>query len=255
MHHPPNPTPRTPAARATVHLLLVALAIAPASGSAADLSLSLEPDALIPDADASGFASVLHVPDGGTISDLDVSLDLIGADHGAWNGDLFVLLSHAGSASVLVNRPGRTLTSVFGYGDNGFLDVTFDDSGELGDFHSYQDALGASGNSLTPISGRWEPDGRAIDPFLVTDLQPRTAFLDTFNGQDASGDWILFVADLSGGGRFRLEQWELHFSFDGNPQPVVPESTRGITLACALTAAGAGYRSWRRRRTVGHPGA
>src|SRR5690554_6071085 len=207
---PPHMTRLT--SRVARVLLLAGLATATLPATAAtQVSITSSPNQAVPDGNASGLVSVLDVSPGlGRILDIDISLTLSDRDFGGWNGDLYVLLSHGDASSVLINRPGLTSTDPFGYGDNGLFNARFDDAA-TGDIHLYQEILGTS-DSVLPLDGTWQPDGRATDPDSVLDTDPRTLLLDEFNGQVADGEWRLFIADLSRGGAFQLESWTLHLT-------------------------------------------
>ncbi len=144
-----------------------------------------------------------------------------------FNGDLYVNLQHASGFSVLLNRVGKRADSLLGYGDPG-LDIVLDDQAVNGDVHVYRMTL--NGSNTTPLggglSGTWAPDGRAVDPDTVLDTTPRTATLAGFSGANPNGQWILFVADLQGGGQFQLENWSLSFM-------PIPESS-GFAMATGL---------------------
>ncbi len=241
---PPHQAPILPGCVLAVALSLGLVARTIAADTT---SFLLEPNAAVPDGNPSGLVSVLDVPDGiGSILDVDLSLTISGVSYGGWNGDLFVLLSHGGTASILVNRPGLTAANPFGYGDNGLHDVLFDDEAASGDFHIYQTLSGAPGDSEFPISGAWQPDARATDPDLVLDTDLRSRFLSSFDGVDGSGEWRLFIADLSRGGSFELVNWELRLASD--PLGRVPEPATGIILAAATVLVAAGIRVWPTRR-------
>lgn len=216
-----------------------------APGWSSDLSFKLDDVKAVPDGNTSGLVSVLDLPPiDGRIADVDVTLNLSGLSPGGWNGDLYVLISHAGAASVLVNRPGLTSDNPFGYGDNGLKDVRFDDDAGAGDFHKYQVVLNASGDTEQPITGTWEPDARGADPDLVLQTSTRSRFLSAFDGLAGGGEWRLFIADLSLGGKFKLESWEVHLTLEAAP---IPETSRSLALASATLLALAGFR-WHRRR-------
>ena len=111
------------------------------------------------------------------ITDVDVSLHIVGtpdANPFAFNGDLYVYLVHDSGFAVLLNRVGAMLGVPFGYDDNGVM-IVLDDAAANGDVHLYRNvvtpALGA------PITGAWRPDGRATDPNVVLNTDPRTALL------------------------------------------------------------------------------
>jgi subtilisin-like proprotein convertase family protein len=54
---------------------------------------------------------------------------------------------------------------------------------------------------------------------VVTDLTPRTAMLSSFNSGSASGDWTLFVADMSTGDTHTLQSWSITVTGDPIPEP------------------------------------
>lgn len=217
------------------------------SAQAAVDSFSLSPGVPVPDGNASGLVSVINVPSTlGRIVDVDLSITLSGQSFGAWNGDLYVLLAHDGLGSVLINRPGITSSNPFGYGDNGIANITFDDEASAGDFHFYQTLSGASGDSSSPITGTWQPDARGSDPEQVLDTDLRSLFLGLFDGQDAGGEWRLFVADLSRGGTVQLDHWELRLTTDA----LIPETGTGIMGAGAAVVLFGGLQLWARRRSA-----
>ena len=74
-----------------------------------------------------------------------------------------------------------------------------------------------SGSLDGPVAGRFQPDGRNVDPNAVLDTTPRTALLDDFRGLNANGDWTLFVADVSGGEESTISRWGL--IVQGVPEP------------------------------------
>jgi hypothetical protein len=67
------------------------------------------------------------------------------------------------------------------------------------------------------VTGYWQPDAREIDPDLVVDTDPRTAYLSSFQGLTANGTWTLFVADNSAGDQSTLVGWGL--TILGTPEP------------------------------------
>ncbi len=145
-----------------------------------------------------------------------------------FNGDIYLTLQHGSSQAILLNRPGRTASAPFGFDDSGFR-VTLSDTAASGDIHTYRAALDPSLTS--PLTGTWQPDGRAVDPALSLDTSARTAMLSVFNGKDVNGDWTLFAADLSSGGNTQILSWGLQIT-------VVPEPDRlPVAMATALIAA------------------
>ncbi len=225
---------------------VIAYAAASFNAAAAPLTASTSPNLLVPDGSDSGLISTLDIPSTSlVIESVQVTLDLVAEPGGAWNGDLYVYLAHAGGLSVLVNRPGVSLVNPFGYGDSGLASVTFDDSAALGDFHVYQATLGVTDTDL-PISGIFQPDARATDPSLVLPGDPRTAFLSVFDDLNPSGEWRLFVADLSPGGGVRLASWQLTIAT--RDAIVIPEPRVGLVAAgFATLVLGFAQRFFRRR--------
>ena len=226
----------------------VALATACAAfpATASSIQVSASPDLLIPDGNDSGTFSIINIPASTqSITDISITLNLVGGQDGAWNGDFYIYLAHDGYLSVLANRPGVTATKPFGYGDNGLAQVTFDDNALLGDFHVYQATLNTS-DTILPITGTFQPDGRATDPSIVALNDPRTAMLSGFHGQNPEGEWRLFLADLSLGGTARLASWELNITTE--EVLVVPESGPGLAfLGLSVVLIGLTPRYLRRR--------
>jgi subtilisin-like proprotein convertase family protein len=180
-----------------------------------------------------GFANGGVIPDGNTtgwfdtrtvsgitdplIADVNVFLNI----SNGYSGDFYAYLTHSSGFSVLLNRPGRTSSNPFGYGDSG-LNVTFDDNGSNGDIHLYQAQLGYA--SLIGNGSTWLPDGRNTNPLSALDTDARNSLLNQFNGLDPNGGWTLFIADLSGGGQGAVVNWGLTIT-------TVPEPS----VACLFT--------------------
>jgi subtilisin-like proprotein convertase family protein len=204
--------------RLPVPALIPALAVmlcAASSATAATFSFS-GLGLIVPDGNPSGLANVQEVDSG--ITSID-SVTLTLTITGSFNGDLFVYLKKDTGYTVLLNRPGRDSGNPFGYNDDG-LDVTFTapGPGTSGDIHTYQTTATPAPGS--PLTGTWEPDGRATDPDNVLTSDPRTALLSSFNGLPASGTWTLFVADLTSGDPHTLQSWSL--TLTGIPEPATP---------------------------------
>lgn len=212
-----------------------------------------------PDGDAGGVVEVRTLNSSiAQLTDVNVSLTLASSGPGqAYNGDYYAYLAHDTGFSVLLNRVGRRVdgsdpSAAFGYGDNGFQ-VTLDDQAANGDIHNYRFTLSTPQNHLTPIdsqyslalTGSWQPDGRSIDPAEVLASDSRTAPLSVFNGLNASGQWRLFVADLSGNGTAKLTGWNL--TLTGLTTPIPEPATWTVLAATALLAFG----TLRRRRGPG----
>ena len=185
----------------------------------------------VPDGDASGLVRSFHAASTEFVVSVTVSVSLVG--NSGFNGDLYASLVHGDRSAVLLNRVGLTPTTASGYGDSG-MSIQFSDTAEAGDVHAYRMSL--FGNHSTPLggalTGSWAPSGRALDPAAVTESTARTALLSGFQGQVASGDWSLFVADMVGGNSLVLQDWSVQIETTPVPEPW------GASLAAAATLAG-----------------
>jgi subtilisin-like proprotein convertase family protein len=199
---------------------------------------------VVPDGDLRGIAVSCDLSLTGTVTNVTVSLDLVGTGDGGFNGDMYAsLLNSSGGFAVLLNRPGRTVGSDFGYSDNGF-DVTFDDSAST-DVHLYQ-TVPYTLNFDGQLTGTWQPDGRISSPLSVEDTDQQTAMLASFVGLPASGTWTLFLADASVGATEELVGWSL--TIETIPEP----SVRGLCLTGLILGAGVGMmRRNNSRKRVG----
>ena len=163
----------------------------------------------IPDGDLDGVQDVRSVVSKiSQITSVRVRLNI----SGDFNGDLYVYLRHNdGNSShicVLLNRPGRTNNNDYGYPDYG-LDVLFDDTA-ANDIHTYQQVTIPPAGF--PLTGTWQPDARFEDPLIVTPDFPRSAFLNEFEGMNATGEWTLFLADVDEGGTNFLNSWGIEIA-------------------------------------------
>ena len=98
------------------------------------------------------------------------------------------------------------------------MNVTFS-TPATDNIHNYRVTLnGNAATALTgPLTGNWLADGRATDPGAVLDTDAVTAGLDVFADAAATGDWALYIADLSGGGEHQLVSWTL--TLETVPEP------------------------------------
>jgi subtilisin-like proprotein convertase family protein len=138
---------------------------------------------------------------------------------GGWAGDMYASLLHGTGFVVLLNRPGKNLARPEGSGVNEFI-LNLDDAAPA-DIHTAITDLGV-------FSGSYQPDAREIDPDAVLDTSPRTAFLSSFNGLDANGEWTLFVADVASGDQMTVNSWALEI------QGVVPEPSTAMITAVGM---------------------
>lgn len=195
---------------------LAAILSAPTAAWSQIFAFDFEVESSIPDDTSTGIADIQTLqPMESRIESVSIRLEL-SAEPGfsGFLGDLYAYIEHAGRIAVLLNRPGRTLEAPFGYADNQALDVRFSDTGPDVHVHRPLDGTPLSG----PLTGTFTPDGRATDPALVLDTDARTLFLDAFTGLPADGEWTLFLADLSGGGRHRLVGWSLELELAEIPE-------------------------------------
>lgn len=197
----------------------------------------------VQDGDLSGLADARELPAGpAPVQSIAVTLHLTPLGDGGFLGDLYATLTHhADGYAVLLNRPGRTPERPFGYSDGGPVQITLTDAAPA-DIHHYR--LTLLGDEVTPLAGPltglWQPDGRATDPLSVLGSDPRTATLVNFSGGVQEGLWTLFVADVSTGGEFRIEGWSLEITY-------IPEPGTAALL-------GLGFGLWLWRRDSGKGG-
>jgi len=143
----------------------------------------------------------------GTITSVNVTLDLIGG----WNGDLYAYLaSSSGGFTVLLDRVGP---GSYGYDDNGFA-VTLSDTGaqNINVYQSFGYPANLNGNNQ--ITGVWQAEGGSLD--------------SAFGGLSPNGTWTLFIADLNAGGVTTVQSWGLQMDI-----VAVPEVETWIAAALA----------------------
>jgi subtilisin family serine protease/subtilisin-like proprotein convertase family protein/methionine-rich copper-binding protein CopC len=124
-----------------------------------------------PITDLSTVTSVLNIPSGVTIADLDVTLDI---SH-TFDSDLDVTLIAPSGARI------ELFTDVGGGGSN-FVGTVLDDEASI-----------TIQSGTAPFTGRYRPEG----------------LLSTVDGQEATGNWTLEIRDDAGADVGTLNGWEL----------------------------------------------
>jgi len=199
------------------------------ASNAASTVLTQNVQQLIPDGSSSGMiSSVTTTGLVGNIVSVEVALHVAAASASeAFLGDLYVYLTNGTDIAILLNRPGRTTVSPWGYDDNQTLNVSFTNTATL-DIHNYRHEAGVLQAPLSaPLTGVWLADGRNIDPASVLDTDTPDSRLNVFNGTSANKTWTLFAADLSTGAQHQLESWSLTIT-------VVPEPSSLLLSFCGL---------------------
>jgi hypothetical protein len=138
------------------------------------------PFEIIPDDDPSGITNTLTIADSGTISDLDVYINI---EH-RYVGDIIALLVHeeTDTAVTLIDRPGDPAVAFGCSGDNisAILDEQADDLVE-----------DQCSETSPAISGRLIPN------------EPLDAYVD----ENLQGEWLLIVSDNAGADFGTLNAW------------------------------------------------
>jgi subtilisin-like proprotein convertase family protein len=188
----------------------------------------------IPDGNASGLSDRRVVNSAiAEITALRVKLRIAGE----FNGDNYAYLRQVTGGNtnfcVLLNRVGRANAAVCGYPDAG-LDVTFDDNAANGNIHTYRSITAAP--LATPLTGVWQPDGRAVDPAVVLDTSAVTTTLGFFSGSNPNAEWTLYIADVDSGGTNTLVSWQLEIVGPAVPDLVWP-APDAITYGTPLGSA------------------
>ena len=186
----------------------------------------------IPD-DPNGIVRKISLDPGiSSITGVQLTLDIGGTDnYTPFNGDYYAYLLHGSTLAVLLNRVGKTSGNPDGYADAGF-DVTFDSGSDI---HYYQSESPVF-NTAGQLTGTWAPDGG-------------TTLASSFYGQDASGDWTLFIADMSSGDSGNLESWSLQVT----DVPAVPEPATGLAAGLLVLLVFLTALLQRRHPAIGEP--
>lgn len=190
---------------------------------------------VVPDNNPSGWQNTQTIPAAdwaGTpwfVTNVQVTLS---ASSG-YAGDLYAYLTHDSGFSVLLNRVGRSSTNSSGYSVSGFAAMVLADTAAA-DVHF--------GGATSP--GPWQPDGRTLSPLATAssfDSAARTAMLSSFLNLTPSGDWTLFIADLSSGSVSTITEWSLEIT-------AVPEPRVGLVLTLVGMGIGVGKLVIRRKK-------
>ncbi|NLH75371.1 MAG: hypothetical protein GX456_20185, partial [Verrucomicrobia bacterium] len=223
--------PRSFAKALAVGAALLGVLVGTPAGDASELYSFTNLNLGIPDGNWAGLSDSRDIVSSiGSVTKVRVKLHIAGE----FNGDLYAYLRQIKDGRtnfcVLLNRPGRTSSNPYGYPDCGF-DVTFDDDAANGDVHVYRNKVVPQPG--TPLTSTWQPDGRNVDPAVVTDASARTTTLSSFNGTAGSGNWTLFIADLDLGATNMLLGWEIELS-GPVAAPIVWATPADITYGTAL---------------------
>ncbi len=187
--------------KVTILLALLGTAASPLLRAQITESYTFTTNRLVPDGNASGISDVRNLSSAiGAIASVTVRLKITGE----FNGDLYGYLRHTNGFTVLLNRPGKTASDPDGYPDSGF-DVTFQTGATNGDIHIYQNVTTPADGF--PLTGAWEPDGRDVDPAIVTEASVRSTSLTNFDGLNAAGEWTLYLVNLESGATNMLTEW------------------------------------------------
>jgi extracellular elastinolytic metalloproteinase len=138
------------------------------------------PGVIIPDGPVTGVDDTISIPEGGFITDLDVS---IRATHG-WVGDMVFTLTHVetGASATIYDQPGVPISQFGCAGDN--VDATLDD--EAAD--PVEDECGAG---IPTINGSFSPNNP----------------LSVFDGHGVAGTWVMTAADVAADFPGTFDEW------------------------------------------------
>lgn len=216
-------------------LVGVIAALVTVPSARASFTYTFTENALIPDGSAVGASFTHQLTDAGPalagrITDVNVTLNL----SGGYNGDLYAYLVHDTGFTVLVNRIGRSGTSGPGYAGSS-LHVSLDDQGLLGNIHTY------GGGALTAPDGppatpafSYQPDGRNVSPTTGNMTPLGTTELSSFNDLAGSGNWTLYVADVSATDQSMLTSWSLEIAAVPEPASLLEGSVAVLFLGGGL---------------------
>lgn len=209
-------------------IMIAGLALA---GSASAQTYSEFYGVALPDDDPTGVSVTLNVPDSITIADLNVGL---GITH-TWQGDLIVeLTSPSGTTVGLLHRAGDGTQfnggagGGFGFSNDNFGDAANDTLFYLDDSAAEAyDAAAPNGygnlsttGGIDNVTGSWLP----FDAGGITSLAD-------FNGENAQGDWTLFISDNAGGDLGTFDTLSLEFTAVPAPASLALLGLGGLATA------------------------
>jgi subtilisin-like proprotein convertase family protein len=141
--------------------------------------ICIAPNLSVPDNSTAGVDSTTSLAAGGTLEDLDVSIDMTHT----FVGDLIFTVTHedTGTSAIIVDRPGRD-TAGFGCGGDN-IDAILDDEAALPVEDECQNA--------PAIGGTFSPNNP----------------LSVFDGEDLAGTWTMNVSDNAGQDLGMLNEW------------------------------------------------
>ena len=131
--------------------------------------------------------SVINMPTGATITDVNVTINL---NH-TWDSDLDIFLVGPTGTRVELSTDNGSL------GDN-YIDTVFDD-----------EATQPITDGSAPFTGSFQPEGNLSD----------------FDGTDMQGDWTLEITDDANGDGGTLNSWSLEVCFDPSTSAIYENTT------------------------------
>ncbi len=162
-------------------------ATAPTTLPAAVVTYTSAPNVAIPDNSAAGVTDTINIPDSFTVLDINLVLS---ATH-TWLGDLiFTMTSPASTVVVPFDRPGYT-GSGFGCSGDNLPGIILDD--EATTPGTPVETSCANANPGYTPGGAYTPNNP----------------LSAFDGESATGTWMLNVSDKALGDTGVLQQWQL----------------------------------------------
>ncbi|MBX3386755.1 MAG: lamin tail domain-containing protein [Phycisphaeraceae bacterium] len=160
--------------------------------------------------DNSTVSSSINVSDSGTVSTIEVYIDIFHS----WAGDTQIRLTapNGSTSASLINRPGRadtcdTPSSPFGSSNDLNGEYWFSDTATV-------ESHAAIVAGPTPV-----PDITITnEPWRANDCGGTTVNLNSvFNGTQIQGSWTLSITDLAGGDTGVLRGWKMAINGGSNP--------------------------------------